>query len=96
MRLSGLARPEGGVKTARTAEYRPVVMPMPIANASARTLAHNSVQDRVLPLVGLAGCLVIAVFLPPAALLTAAAVLAFGAIVYALRHPHGSSPRPSR
>lgn len=67
-----------------------------IANASARTLAHNSVQDRVLPLVGLAGCLVIAVFLPPAALLTAAAVLAFGAIVYALRHPHGSSPRPSR
>lgn len=67
-----------------------------IANASARTLPHGSTLDRVLPVVGLVGCLVIAVFQPPAALLTAAAVLAIGAIIYALRHPHGSSDSTAR
>lgn len=67
-----------------------------IANASARTLPHRSTTDRLLPVLGLVGCLVIAVFQPPAALLTAAAVLAFGAVVYALRHPHGSGDETAR
>lgn len=60
-----------------------------IANASARTLPVRSRLDRVLPLVGIVGCVVIAAFQPLATVLTAAAVLVFGAVVYALRHPHG-------
>ena len=61
-----------------------------IANASARTLPSRTVLHRVLPVVGLVGCLVIAVFQPLTTVLTAAAVLLFGAVVYALRHPHGA------
>jgi APA family basic amino acid/polyamine antiporter len=67
-----------------------------IANASARTLPARTTRDRALPIVGLVGCLVIAVFQPPAALLTAAAVLAIGAIIWALRHPHGNPDTLSR
>jgi APA family basic amino acid/polyamine antiporter len=67
-----------------------------IANASARTLPARSAKDRTLPIVGLVGCLVIAASQPPAALLTAAAVLAMGAIIWALRHPHGSPGGLSR
>jgi len=60
-----------------------------IANASARTLPSSTVLHTVLPIVGLIGCLVIAVFQPLATVLTAAAVLLVGAIIWALRHPHG-------
>jgi basic amino acid/polyamine antiporter, APA family len=67
-----------------------------IANASARTLSTSSLGDRTLPVVGFVGCVVIAGFQPPVALLTAAAVLAIGAVIYALRHPHGSTDVTSR
>lgn len=60
-----------------------------IANASARTLPAGTVVHRVLPVVGFAGCVVIAVFQPLTTLLTATAVLVIGAVIYALRHPHG-------
>lgn len=62
-----------------------------IANASAMTLPAVSGLQRGLPVVGLLGCVVIAVFQPIATVLTAAAVLVIGAVIYALRHPHGAS-----
>lgn len=61
-----------------------------IANASAWTLPARAAAHRVLPVLGLVGCLVLAVFQPVTTLLTAAAVLAIGAVLYALRHPHGA------
>ena len=51
-----------------------------IANASAWTLGR-----RLIPAVGLAGCLVLAVALPLTSVLTGTAVLAVGAVVYAVR-----------
>ncbi|MCA1782499.1 MAG: APC family permease [Dermatophilaceae bacterium] len=60
-----------------------------IANASARTLPAATMLERALPVLGFVGCVVIAVFQPLATLLTAAAVLVIGAVIYALRHPHG-------
>ena len=51
-----------------------------VANASAWTLGH-----RVVPAVGLVGCLVLAFALPLTAVLTGAAVLVVGAAIYALR-----------
>lgn len=62
-----------------------------IANASAWTLPATTLLHRVLPVVGLAGCLLLAVFQPLGTVLTAAGVLLFGALVYALRHPHGAA-----
>jgi APA family basic amino acid/polyamine antiporter len=51
-----------------------------IANCSAATLGH-----RFVPVVGLVGCLVLAFTLPWASVLFGAAVLAVGALVYAVR-----------
>jgi APA family basic amino acid/polyamine antiporter len=51
-----------------------------IANASAWTLG-----GRLIPAAGLAGCVVLAFALPPAAVLTGVAVLAVGAAIYAVR-----------
>ncbi len=51
-----------------------------IANASAATLPGR----RVIPAVGLAGCLLLAVCLPLGSVLVGSAVLAAGAVVYAL------------
>ena len=51
-----------------------------IANASAATLGR-----RVVPAVGLAGCLLLAIFLPVASVLSGTAVLASGAAIYAVR-----------
>jgi len=48
-----------------------------IANASAWTLGR-----RLIPVVGLAGCLLLAVCLPPVSVLAGSAVLAAGAVVY--------------
>jgi APA family basic amino acid/polyamine antiporter len=48
-----------------------------IANASAWTLGR-----RLIPVVGLAGCLLLAVCLPPVSVLTGSAVLAAGAVIY--------------
>lgn len=51
-----------------------------IANASAFTLGR-----RVVPVIGLTGCLALAVTLPWTSVLTGAAVLAVGALSYVLR-----------
>lgn len=51
-----------------------------VANASAWTLGH-----RVVPSVGLGGCLVVAFALPWTSVLAGAAVLTAGALVYAVR-----------
>ena len=51
-----------------------------IANASAMTLGR-----RVIPAVGLAGCVVLAVLLPITSVLVGAGVVLLGAVVYALR-----------
>jgi basic amino acid/polyamine antiporter, APA family len=53
-----------------------------IANASAWTL---STRQRVVPAVGLAGCLLLAVLLPVSSVISGAAVVAAGAILYAVR-----------
>lgn len=55
-----------------------------IANASAWTLSPAPGR-RVVPALGLAGCLALAVCLPAGSTLTGAAVLAAGALVYAIR-----------
>ena len=56
-----------------------------IANAAAWTLSPAEGQPpRVIPIVGLAGCVILAVALRPASVITGAAVIAFGAVVYGL------------
>ncbi|WP_405756451.1 APC family permease [Streptomyces sp. NBC_00073] len=55
-----------------------------IANASAWTL-DSGVKARAVAAVGLSGCVVLACALPPASAVAGAAVLAVGALVYALR-----------
>ncbi|MEV7420192.1 APC family permease [Streptomyces sp. NPDC089919] len=58
-----------------------------VANAAARTLTPAEGRPpRWVPVVGLAGCLLLAFALPPSAVLTGTAVLAAGAVAYALRH----------
>ncbi|MGQ4480095.1 APC family permease [Streptomyces sp. SAS_276] len=57
-----------------------------VANASAWTLtAHENRPPRVIPVVGLAGCLVLAFTLPAASVVWGAAVLAAGAATYGVR-----------
>ncbi|KUI27385.1 transporter [Mycobacterium sp. IS-1742] len=57
-----------------------VLMYYAIANASAWTLGH-----RVVPAVGLAGCLLLAFALPWTSVIVGAAVLAVGALAYSVR-----------
>ncbi|MFB7224498.1 APC family permease [Streptomyces sp. NPDC056227] len=57
-----------------------------IANASAWTLAPDEGRPaRIVPVVGLAGCLVLAFALPASSVISGAAVLAAGAAAYAVR-----------
>jgi APA family basic amino acid/polyamine antiporter len=57
-----------------------------IANASAWTLAPDEGRPaRVIPVVGLAGCLVLAFALPLSLVISGAVVLVFGAAAYGLR-----------
>ncbi|WP_433889947.1 APC family permease [Streptomyces sp. CA-111067] len=57
-----------------------------VANASALTLTPAEGRPpRAVPVVGLAGCVVLAFALPAASVATGAAVLALGAVVYAVR-----------
>ncbi|PJE99186.1 amino acid permease [Streptomyces carminius] len=57
-----------------------------IANASARTLTPAEGRPaRIVPVVGLAGCAVLALALPAVSVLSGAAVLAAGAAVYGVR-----------
>jgi APA family basic amino acid/polyamine antiporter len=58
-----------------------------IANASALTLAaHERRWPRALAGVGLAGCALVAVSLPPQTVLAGVAVLGAGIVIYALRN----------
>ncbi|MFC4146560.1 APC family permease [Micromonospora mangrovi] len=60
-----------------------------IANASALTLGRDPTRKapvQLLAALGLVGCLVLAVSLPPASVLAGFGVLALGAAGYALRH----------
>ncbi|MEU9351056.1 APC family permease [Streptomyces griseoloalbus] len=57
-----------------------------VANASALTLAPDEGRPaRIVPVVGLAGCLVLALALPVPSVVSGAAVLAAGAAVYGIR-----------
>lgn len=57
-----------------------------IANASAWTLGPDEGRPpRAVPVIGLAGCLVLAFALPLSSVVSGAAVLAAGVAVYALR-----------
>jgi basic amino acid/polyamine antiporter, APA family len=59
-----------------------------IANASALTLPGPA-RTRLLPVLGLAGCVLLAVNLPWPSVATGAGVLAVGALTWALRHRSG-------
>ncbi|NUP37643.1 MAG: APC family permease, partial [Streptomyces sp.] len=57
-----------------------------VANASAFTLRANEGRPaRAIPVVGLAGCLVLAFALPAASVVSGAAVVAAGAAAYGVR-----------
>lgn len=57
-----------------------------VANASAWTLTPDEGRPaRVIPVVGLAGCLVLAFALPASSVVSGAAVLVIGAAAYAVR-----------
>jgi APA family basic amino acid/polyamine antiporter len=57
-----------------------------VANASALTLTPAEGRPPLaVPVLGLAGCVVLAFALPAASVATGAAVLALGAVVYAVR-----------
>ncbi|MFF8370423.1 APC family permease [Streptomyces lydicus] len=63
-----------------------------VANAAALTLtAAEHRPPRAIPVVGLAGCLVLAFALPATAVLAGAAVLATGAAAYGVRAARGSA-----
>jgi APA family basic amino acid/polyamine antiporter len=51
-----------------------------VANASASTLGR-----KVIPVIGLAGCVVLAVLLPVSSVIIGACVLLIGAAIYAVR-----------
>jgi APA family basic amino acid/polyamine antiporter len=58
-----------------------------VANASAWTLtAAEGRPPRIVPLVGLVGCIIIAFALPPVSVLAGLGVLAAGAVTFAIRH----------
>ncbi|MFB6852860.1 APC family permease [Streptomyces sp. NPDC056341] len=60
-----------------------------VANASALTLDPAEGRPaRIIPVLGLAGCLVLAFALPPSSAITGAAVLAVGAAAYGIRRAH--------
>jgi APA family basic amino acid/polyamine antiporter len=62
-----------------------------IANAAALTLNRQEHRPvRLIPIVGLAGCLVLAVTLPGRSVIAGAAVVAVGACVYAVRRLLGT------
>jgi APA family basic amino acid/polyamine antiporter len=67
-----------------------VLMYYAIANASAWTLGpedrrHRAMRSRVIPAIGLAGCLLLAVLLPVSSVAVGAAVVAVGAAAYWIR-----------
>ncbi|OHU28942.1 transporter [Mycobacteroides franklinii] len=65
-----------------------------VANASAWTLSSAEGRPpRVVPVLGLVGCVVIALALPPSSVLSGVAVLTVGIAIYALRRISGPGMR---
>lgn len=65
-----------------------------VANASAWTLSPAEGRPpRVVPVLGLVGCVVIALALPPSSVLSGVAVLTVGIAIYALRRISGPGKR---
>jgi APA family basic amino acid/polyamine antiporter len=60
-----------------------------IANASALTLSRHH-GTRVIPVLGIAGCIVVAISLPLMSTLIGAVVLLLGALVWALRRRYAA------
>ena len=68
-----------------------------IANAAAWTLTPGEGRPpRIIPLLGLVGCLTLAFALPARSVLTGAAVVVAGALIFALRNRFGSAITPPR
>jgi APA family basic amino acid/polyamine antiporter len=62
-----------------------------IANASASTLtAAENRPARSIPILGLAGCIVLAITLPLTSVLAGVVVLIIGAVVWLIRHSRSS------
>jgi APA family basic amino acid/polyamine antiporter len=65
-----------------------------IANASAWTLTPAEGRpSRVIPVLGTAGCVILAFALPVTSVISGAVVLAAGALVYLLRKPFAPTPQ---
>ncbi|MBI3690675.1 MAG: APC family permease, partial [Mycolicibacterium aromaticivorans] len=56
-----------------------------VANASAWTLGGRRYGRRIVPALGLVGCVVLAIALPLQSVITGVAVLVLGAVIYAVR-----------
>ncbi|AGB20893.1 amino acid transporter [Mycobacterium sp. JS623] len=71
-----------------------------IANASAFTLEsegrrHEALRRRVIPVIGLVGCVVLAVLLPVSSVLVGAAVVAVGAVAYVVTRSRAAKSGPA-
>lgn len=77
--VATLARVRGSAWRDRLSSFA-VLLYYAIANASAWTLGH-----RLIPAVGLVGCLVLAFTLPLSSVITGLVVVAVGAAAYGLR-----------
>ncbi|WAC55460.1 APC family permease [Gordonia sp. SL306] len=68
-----------------------------VANASAWTLTQTDGRrlGRAIPAFGLVGCLILAFILPGRSVLAGTAVLAVGAVIYAVRRRLGAPPAPT-
>ncbi|AMT71230.1 APC family permease [Mycobacteroides immunogenum] len=65
-----------------------------VANASAWTLSPAEGRPpQIIPVLGLMGCVVVALALPLSSVFAGTCVLALGVVVYALRHINGSGMR---
>ena len=67
-----------------------------IANAAAWTLSSDEGRPpRIVPVIGMAGCVVLAFALPLASVITGAGVIVAGAVLYGLRRILRSRPSPT-
>jgi APA family basic amino acid/polyamine antiporter len=68
-----------------------------IANAAAWTLSTDEGRPaRMIPVLGLAGCVVLAFALPPKSVIVGTVVLALGVAIYGLRRARNACPQRRR